>query len=424
MKTLLPLLPALLTLGCVADLESTSAPEQLVTSGINADGRTVGDMVHASCTTASIKGLSLQLLDEIECMRPGTMKRIPQLPNLEMTTPVIPFLQAGAVDSLVRLLNANPNRQMRMTSALRTLPQGFLIRRWFEIGGRGHCGILAAAPVGTSRHESGLAIDISTYSTWRRTLTGSGQWSWLGAGDAVHFDYLGASENLHGLSVLAFQRLWKRNNPSDTNFAVDGILGAQTLNRLSRAPAVGFPIGAQCNNDLTPQDEFAPIEVYWARNPDGSYKLRALAPSNVVKVEYKVDQWVIAEATRENGGNFPEEYTFSQPSSERSFQVLGFDKDGRQVGLGVGLIDVTDEVGVYIRQLGKNLYSVGLERAPDGVAYLSVEVDGYPIGDSRGQGALEVRHTYSGLGQRNFAITTYNADGSVRGTLRRTFELR
>jgi hypothetical protein len=44
---------------------------------------------------------------------------------------------------------------------------------------------------GGSNHESGLAIDTSSYNYWMNALTSNG-WRWYGSGDAVHFDYVGS----------------------------------------------------------------------------------------------------------------------------------------------------------------------------------------------------------------------------------------
>ncbi|MEC8050428.1 MAG: hypothetical protein VX210_06515, partial [Myxococcota bacterium] len=137
----------------------------------------------------------------------------------------------------------------------------------------------------------------------------------------------------------------------------------------------------------------------------------------------------VGEATRGSGSNFPIDYSFSQASTERFFEVVGYSAAGREVAHGRGLLDVTGGTAVYIKQLGEALYEIGLERAPEGVAFVRVEVDGrYTLTDQiSGQSLsarLAVRSHFSQMGNRDFAITTYNADGSVRGTLRRTFELR
>jgi hypothetical protein len=114
------------------------------------------------------------------------------------------------------------------------------LRRWFELG---RCGITAAAEPGRSNHESGRALDISNYSEWITTFAAHG-WSHDVPGDPVHFDHT-ASPDIRGADVLAFQRLWNRNAPDD-QIAEDGAYGAMTEERLARAPAEGFGIGAIC----------------------------------------------------------------------------------------------------------------------------------------------------------------------------------
>lgn len=171
-----------------------------------------------------------------------------------------------------------------------------------------------------------------------------------------------------------------------------------------------------------------PIEVYWARLSDGSYKLHALAGAATVRVEYYVDGYKIGESTRAQGDNFPANYAFDLEKRERFFEIKGFDSNNTQITRGVGLLDVTDEVAVYIRQLAHTTYEIGLERAPSGVAGLEVVVDGkYLLTDSLSQQKrstrLAVRSPFSTIGERSFTLTTYNADGSVRGHLRRTFTL-
>jgi 3D (Asp-Asp-Asp) domain-containing protein len=174
------------------------------------------------------------------------------------------------------------------------------------------------------------------------------------------------------------------------------------------------------------QARFEPIEVYWAREASGAYKLHALASAATVRVEYFVDGFKVGAATRSDGQNFPARYTFSVERAERQFEVRGFDAANAQVSRGVGLLDVTAQTAVYIRQLGATLFDVGLERAPSSVAAIEVRVDeGAPLRDSvSGKTRSDrnaVRATLASPGKRSFRITTYNADGSVRGHLSRTF---
>ena len=125
------------------------------------------------------------------------------------------------------------------------------------------CGIPAAAEPGRSNHESGRALDVSNYSDWI-TLFDSRGWAHDVPGDPVHFDHL-ASPDIRGADVLAFQRLWNRNAPDDP-IAEDGDFGPMTADRVQRAPAEGFGIGAVCATRrrfevATPDIAVAPLEL-------------------------------------------------------------------------------------------------------------------------------------------------------------------
>ncbi len=170
------------------------------------------------------------------------------------------------------------------------------------------------------------------------------------------------------------------------------------------------------------------IEVYWAREADGTYQLRALAPAAIARVDYLVDNNIIGGASRGAGGNFPDSYRFTSAGTGRAFEIRGFDAANQQIGLGVGSIDVTDGTAVYIKQLGAALYEIGLERPPTGLQAIEVRADGILLTDSV-SGVTRVsrnavRSRFNTLGSRRFEITTYNANGTVRGRLDRTFTLR
>ena len=192
----------------------------------------------SSCSTTVVRGLTEQLVAEINCMHPDTLRPIASIPSVDLTTAAgaAPYLTSDAANALRRAAGRGRGT-IRVTSALRTLPQQYLLYRWKQ---RGRCGIRAAARPGTSNHESALAIDVSNYSSWRSLLESEG-FGWLGSRDPVHFDYRGGS--IGNLSIRAFQRLWNRNHPSD-RIPEDGVYGAQTESRLARSPGEGFPIGA------------------------------------------------------------------------------------------------------------------------------------------------------------------------------------
>lgn len=413
-------LAALLFFGCVSDPLGAGEEGSLGEVTSTDESLTVAQAVSSLCSTTAVFGLSEQLIDELNCMRPGLMSRI-DVAGIELGSAAFPYLQTPAAEALSRAAR-DGGGGMFVTSALRTLPQQYLLYRWYQTG---RCGIGLAAPPGGSNHQSGLAVDLSPYSSWRSPMAARG-FRWLGSSDPVHFDYAGGTD-IRALSTLAFQRLWNRNHPED-RIAEDGAYGPSTEARLARAPGEGFATGASCGA-AEPEPDFAAIEVYWARQADGSYALRALAPSEVTRVRYVVDGYLVGEATRATADNFPASYVFEVERNERTLEVQGFDASGAQVGLGVGLLDVTSGTGVYVKQMGEGLYEVGLERAPEGVAAVSVTVDErYELTDQVSRevrsSRLAVRARFTTLGERRFAITTYDARGAVRGTLHRTFRLR
>jgi hypothetical protein len=159
---------------------------------------------------------------------------------------VLPYVSAQARDALLAAAGAGGGNVVEVTSAFRTVVQQYLLRRWFELG---RCGITAAAQPGSSNHESGRALDISNYSVWITGMEAQG-WAHDVPGDPVHFDHL-SSPDIRGADVLAFQRLWNKNAPDDP-IAEDGSFGAMTAERVKRAPAEGFGIGASCASRLAP----------------------------------------------------------------------------------------------------------------------------------------------------------------------------
>jgi hypothetical protein len=216
--------------------EPTADGNQALSNG------TVADALGGGCSTASVKGLSQQIIDEMQCMQPGLFVKVPDRPNLALAPQVFPYLLAPARDRLVAALDARPGTTFEVNSMYRTVAQQYLLYTWHA---QGRCGITAAASPGRSNHETGLAIDVGNRTSWQSTLTAKG-YHWLGSFDPMHFDYQGpGASDERGLDVEAFQRLWNRNHPNDT-IAEDGDWGPNTQSRLRKSPAAGFAIGATC----------------------------------------------------------------------------------------------------------------------------------------------------------------------------------
>jgi len=210
--------------------------------GVARGAITVAEAADTTCSTMSVRELSLQIIAQSNCIEPGAFSEIPELPNVTMGDTVFPYLEEPAKDAFVNAANANPGMQLTVNSMLRTVAQQLLLYRWDQMG---TCNIMIAAYPGDSNHETGLAFDTSQYNAWRPAMEAEG-FAWYGSGDPVHFDYAGPGAiNYKGTDVLAFQMLWNQNHPDDP-IDEDGVYGPQTEGKLLASPADGFPRPVTC----------------------------------------------------------------------------------------------------------------------------------------------------------------------------------
>lgn len=169
------------------------------------------------------------------------------------------------------------------------------------------------------------------------------------------------------------------------------------------------------------------IALDWTRTAAGNYEFRASAPSSVARIELRTDNYVIGSASQRVGGSFAVTYRYESEGPARRLEVLGFDANGAQIARGVGAIDVGAGVGIFVKPVAASVYEIGLEQAPSAVAAIEVRADGFLLTDSgsgSGRSARRaVRSAFLQLGSRAIEIRTFNADGSLRGTLRRTVTL-
>lgn len=198
----------------------------------------VGTAVTSSCSTATVRGLSIQIAQEVECMSPASLVKLSPTSRIKFaSSAVLPYMHSRARADLISASNA---ASLVVNSGYRTVAQQYLLYRWDQLG---RCGIAVAATPGNSNHESGRAIDLGNWSSRVSTMRAH-HWSHSVPGDPVHFDNTRSPDN-RGQDVEAFQRLWNRNHPSD-KIAVDGDYGPQTAARLKKSPATGFAKGASC----------------------------------------------------------------------------------------------------------------------------------------------------------------------------------
>jgi Synergist-CTERM protein sorting domain-containing protein len=206
--------------------------------GVHESAVSVSSYTTSTCSTSVVIGLSNQIAEEVGCMNAGALVKFNPSANLQITSSaVLPYLNGTAKTQLEKVAATNV---VRVNSAFRTVAQQYLLFVWNDLG---RCGITAAAPPGRSNHEGGRALDIANYSSLVTAMANKG-WAHNVPGDPVHFEYLNAAD-IRGRDVLAFQRLWNRNNPTD-KISEDGSYGPQTESRLRASPATGFTKGAIC----------------------------------------------------------------------------------------------------------------------------------------------------------------------------------
>ena len=203
---------------------------------------TVLDAASRGCSTRSVDGLSRQIIAQARCIDARAFSPVPRRSNLKAPSNVFLYLEAPARDHLLKALDANKKQTMTVNSALRTVAQQYLLRRWSL---KKVCGIQLATPPGESNHETGLALDIREHGTWKKALEAEG-FRWLGSIDRVHFDYKGAdAATLPHLDIRAFQQLWNLNHPDD-RIPVNGRYTPDVEDKLESSPANGFPRGPSC----------------------------------------------------------------------------------------------------------------------------------------------------------------------------------
>lgn len=201
------------------------------------ESRTTSVMIknYTSCSTAGLRGIDRQIIAEMNEIEPNVLVSFDDL-NVRLGAAVWPLLQLPAKRALARAI-ADRGRPMIVNSGYRTIAQQQVLFNHYQAG---RCGIIIAARPPRSNHQSGLAIDVEDAIGWKPFLERYG-WKRL-VGDPPHFDFLGGgTRDIRGLAVLAFQRLWNKNNLSD-RINEDGFFGPQTERRLNNSFVEGFDI--------------------------------------------------------------------------------------------------------------------------------------------------------------------------------------
>ncbi len=199
---------------------------------------TIAEVAAVRCDTPPelVDGLSRQLVEAINCIRPGTLADIPLGGDIRLLREGRPaYVDTRGLDALLDAANAG-DRQMVIRWSYRDVALQHLF--WLQDDFR-NCAV--AAPAGLSNHQNGLAVDLNDHQYWEPRMRAQG-WENNLPNDRVHFDYSGAEDiGLGALSLLAFQHIWNRNHPDDP-LALTAELDGATYDALSEAPIEGFEL--------------------------------------------------------------------------------------------------------------------------------------------------------------------------------------
>jgi hypothetical protein len=302
-------------------------------AGVDTAVYTVEHAMLETCTTESVVGLSFQLIDEMNCLDPGTMSSFAGADDVSYSTVVFPFLQAPATQGLVAVASDNAG-EISLNSALRTIAQQYLLYQWYTIDHRQQaCHANLAARPGDSNHNGGLAVDIDEPEAWQEAL-----WQEMFFDDIAsepwHFDYRGEdARDVRSLSVRAFQRLWNRNRPDDP-ITVDGLYGPETEGALNKSPAVGFASPPSCPTVMSLQGFPFEVPIRLRSQPMGprSVRLETLAPSGVTRVEYRVAGQRLASVSRADAPNFRYDAAVPPAGTAMDVEATAYDRNDQPRG--------------------------------------------------------------------------------------------
>lgn len=412
---LLPALALVAAPACAPTAGEIDGPEQL---GEAQSAITVQQTISSGCSTDPLQGLSQQIIDQAECFAPGSYVLMPNKPGLTFNDVEFRYLQLAARDALVAAIDSKPGTALTINSMLRTVPEQYVLYNWYL---NGQCGISLAAQPGSSNHETGLAIDINQYSTWKPTLLAHG-FTWQGTADPVHFDYTGPGAVAYkGNDVRAFQQLWNKNNPGDL-LVEDGIYGPQTGARLAKSPAGGFPIGAACpekgpdvwpsasfdaKDTLTDQDSKGTADLFEGETHTATLTITnkgaGVATSVDVGVWIEEPYLVATEYLIESDWNHPG--TFAENDANTDAANPPHDKEpGAAFTLKMHALSPGETKRVTLKVLAST-YSIGLADSPDVRFWVADIPDTYHQADFGAAPTVSKGQTFGGGTLQTYAET-------------------
>ncbi len=395
-------------------------PEPLPTTDAPQSGPTVNQQITDSCATSSVKGLSLQLMEQLNCIDPGRMKSFEGQAGISYGSSVFPFMQTPATDALVAAAQSKADT-MPVNSATRTIAQQLLLYEWYR---RGLCNANLAATPGRSNHNGGLAVDVGNNSVWRTPLRNRNFVDNV-ASEPWHFYFQGAGgEDIRDKSVLAFQQLYNLNFPENP-IDEDGLYGPMTEGALKNSPANGFSREPRCaaTMSMSAFSSWVLLDVDWERVDDRLLRVRTVAPSGVRLVEYSVDDVVVGYSDAVGPGQFDTlvELPVSGPST---LEIRAYDSWGEERGIARGLVSPGDEgTSLSLRPTGGTNYELRLDDLRRRVRSVDIFVDGIPIAPSQQQALAKTGRKVVHLqldGKHTIDVVLYDRHGRIVEILERT----
>jgi N-acetylmuramoyl-L-alanine amidase len=200
------------------------------------NAKTLGQFIdEGGCSTAGLARLNEGLIEATD----GAVLSFVACDKIKANDSAVNLaLASGLEKSFWKVVNeyqAEFGKPLQINSLYRTAAQQIALYEWFS---NGKCGISACARPGTSNHEAGQAIDVEDYEN-AKTIFKKNGWVWQmdrSGNDPVHFEKeVGAKK----LTILALQRYWNRNNPTD-KIAEDGQYGPKTRAKALQLPIDGY----------------------------------------------------------------------------------------------------------------------------------------------------------------------------------------
>ena len=144
---------------------------------------TVSDFIGTTsdCSLHSSYGLSLQIIQQMECNKPGTVQSLATLDQLCLQSSCFPFLSSRAVTSLREHLNSSLTATFTVIQAMMPLPYQYIKS---ALSNKSICSAFQARSprTGEMPFERGAAIQVAETEELKAYLSSS-EWEMEGIGE-------------------------------------------------------------------------------------------------------------------------------------------------------------------------------------------------------------------------------------------------